>query len=164
MHTRAKRLLDCLQFRFHAFAIRTPQNDEAPPTAGPTLMREPQKREALRLSLAPRLPVGLRPPAELDQPRFLGMQFQPKLRQPLFEKIRALPNISDLGHRPVLLSMIAQTLPRQSQQEDLNLATLYQHYSDELLLIASRRYPLTIANTSWRNWLGKCRTRIVWLS
>jgi len=51
----------------------------------------------------------------------------------LFDRIRALPNIEDLAHRPVLLRMIAETLPRISKDEDLNLATLYQRYTDDLL-------------------------------
>lgn len=53
--------------------------------------------------------------------------------QNLFEKIRSLPNIEDLAHRPVLLGMIAQTLPALSKDEDFNLATLYQRYTDDLL-------------------------------
>ena len=73
--------------------------------------------------------------AEFDdeQIRFALQRLAPETWETLFEKISALPNIADLAHRPVLLSMIAKTLPRLSQQEDLNLATLYQHYSDELL-------------------------------
>ncbi|MFN7992502.1 MAG: SUMF1/EgtB/PvdO family nonheme iron enzyme [Bryobacteraceae bacterium] len=53
--------------------------------------------------------------------------------EPLLGKIHALPNIEDLAHRPVLLGMIAETVPRLSPDEDLNLATLYQHYTDVLL-------------------------------
>jgi formylglycine-generating enzyme required for sulfatase activity len=53
--------------------------------------------------------------------------------QPLYERIRALPKIEDLANRPVLLGMIAQTLPSLSKEEDLNLATLYQRYTDDLL-------------------------------
>jgi len=59
----------------------------------------------------------------------------PEKWERLFEKIRALPGIEDLAHRPVLLGMIAQTLPRISKDEDLNLATLYQRYTDDLLAL-----------------------------
>ena len=51
----------------------------------------------------------------------------------VFERIRALPNIEDLAHRPVLLGMIAETLPAIARTEDLNLATLYEHYTGALL-------------------------------
>jgi hypothetical protein len=53
--------------------------------------------------------------------------------EPLFERIRALPRIEDLAHRPVLLDMIARTLPEIASPEDLNLATLYEGYTDNLL-------------------------------
>jgi hypothetical protein len=59
----------------------------------------------------------------------------------LFEKIRALKGIEDLAHRPVLLRMIAETLPRISKDQDLNLATLYQHYTDELLRLRVESIP-----------------------
>jgi formylglycine-generating enzyme required for sulfatase activity len=57
----------------------------------------------------------------------------PATWQHLIAKIRALPNIEDLAHRPVLLGMIAQTLPRLSKDDDFNLATLYRTYTDDLL-------------------------------
>ena len=53
--------------------------------------------------------------------------------QPVLERIRALPNIEDLSHRPVLLGMIAQTLSGIARSEDLNLATLYERYTEDLL-------------------------------
>jgi len=51
----------------------------------------------------------------------------------VLERIRALPNIEDLAHRPVLLGMIAETLPGIVRSEDLNLATLYEVYTGKLL-------------------------------
>ena len=53
--------------------------------------------------------------------------------QAALKKIRALPNIEDLSHRPVLLGMIAQTLSGIARSEDLNLATLYERYTEDLL-------------------------------
>jgi formylglycine-generating enzyme required for sulfatase activity len=59
----------------------------------------------------------------------------------LLQKIHALKGIEDLAHRPVLLRMIAETLPRISKDQDLNLATLYQHYTDELLRLRVESIP-----------------------
>jgi formylglycine-generating enzyme required for sulfatase activity len=51
----------------------------------------------------------------------------------VLERIRRLPNIEDLSHRPVLLGMIAETLPGIAASQDLNLATLYERYTGNLL-------------------------------
>ena len=48
-------------------------------------MSEPQKRERLGFPHPTLFPVDLREPAKLDQPRFLRMNFQPELRQPLLK-------------------------------------------------------------------------------
>ena len=53
--------------------------------------------------------------------------------QRVLETIRRLPNIEDLSHRPVLLGMIAETLPGIAAGQDLNLATLYERYTGNLL-------------------------------
>ncbi|MFO0970705.1 MAG: NACHT domain-containing protein, partial [Gemmataceae bacterium] len=53
--------------------------------------------------------------------------------QDLFRRVQALPDIEDLSHRPVLLAMITETLPGLSKAEDLNLATLYEKYTSDLL-------------------------------
>lgn len=53
--------------------------------------------------------------------------------EPVLEAIRRLPNIEDLSHRPVLLGMIAETLPGIATNHDLNLATLYEQYTGNLL-------------------------------
>ena len=65
----------------------------------------------------------------------------------VLDRIRALPNIQDLAHRPVLLNMIAKTLPAIAHGEDLNLASLYEKYTEDLLLqrvetipVAERRF------------------------
>jgi hypothetical protein len=49
--------------------------------------------------------------------------------------------MEDLAHRPVLLDMIAKTLPGISRDEDLNLATLYRHYTDTLLRLRVESIP-----------------------
>jgi hypothetical protein len=62
-------------------------------------MGEPQKRECLRFSLTPLFPVPLRETTELDQSRFLRMDLQPELLQPLLKLSQEL-----LGVRPMLES------------------------------------------------------------
>jgi hypothetical protein len=47
-----------------------------------TVVREPEKRERLRLTLSTQLPIHLREPTKLDQSRLLRMEFQRKARQP----------------------------------------------------------------------------------
>ncbi len=51
----------------------------------------------------------------------------------LLKKIQASPSIWDLAHRPVLLDMIAKTLPAIPEGEEIDLATLYQRYLADLL-------------------------------
>ncbi len=51
----------------------------------------------------------------------------------LFAQVKKLPNIDDLAHRPVLLEMIAESLPKITRTEELNLASLYEQYTEELL-------------------------------
>ena len=58
---------------------------------------------------------------------------EPKRWVELFERIESLKGIGDLAHRPVLLEMIAKTLPEIGKGEDLNLATLYEKYTSDLL-------------------------------
>src|SRR6266700_1850418 len=50
-----------------------------------TVMREPKKRERLRLSLTTLLPIDLRDPTKLDQSRLLRMEFQREVRQPFLK-------------------------------------------------------------------------------
>ncbi|MFZ0774381.1 MAG: hypothetical protein WAN08_23385, partial [Candidatus Sulfotelmatobacter sp.] len=80
VHARSKRLLDLLQFRLQALPRRLPADSEVARAVDSAIMRESQERETLRLSFPTRCPVAPSKPAELDQPRFLGVQLQPKLR------------------------------------------------------------------------------------
>ncbi|MDX1982868.1 MAG: SUMF1/EgtB/PvdO family nonheme iron enzyme, partial [Bryobacteraceae bacterium] len=51
----------------------------------------------------------------------------------LYERIQSLQGIDDLAHRPVLLDMITRTLPALADAEQVNLATLYDRYTTDLL-------------------------------
>src|ERR1700694_31653 len=77
---------DCLELGHQPLLRRLAPDDERSifPTL-PTVMREAQKREGLRLSLSPLLSVTSGEPPELDQPRLLRVQFQAELRQALPE-------------------------------------------------------------------------------
>jgi hypothetical protein len=90
MHARSKRLLHLLQLRFQPLPRRLPSDGEFPRAVDPAIMREPQERETFRFSLSPRLPVAPSEPAELDQPRLLGMELQPELCQPFLKLPRKL--------------------------------------------------------------------------
>ena len=68
-----------------------------------------------------------------DQVREALRRRRPDDWEELFERIQALPNIEDLAHRPVLLEMIARTLPQITDPAELNLASLYERYTEDLL-------------------------------
>jgi len=51
----------------------------------------------------------------------------------VLRRIQRLPHIEDLSNRPVLLGLIPDTLPAIAASEDLNLATLYEQYTANLL-------------------------------
>ncbi len=50
-----------------------------------TVVREPKKRERLRLAFSTLLPIDLREPTEFDQTRLLRMEFQREIRQPFLK-------------------------------------------------------------------------------
>ncbi|MFN7922241.1 MAG: SUMF1/EgtB/PvdO family nonheme iron enzyme [Bryobacteraceae bacterium] len=60
-------------------------------------------------------------------------RISPDAWKPLLERIKKLPKIEDLAHRPVLLDMIAKTLPAIVKAENLNLAILLQTYTEAVL-------------------------------
>lgn len=51
----------------------------------------------------------------------------------VYREIQELANLRDLASRPVLLDMIAQTLPQIKDAREINQATLYEAYVDNLL-------------------------------
>ncbi len=82
VHTRAKLLLDLLQFRSHTFARRLALDGKVPLPVCPADMRETQKVERLGLAFSSPFPALFGIPPELDPARFIWMEFQPKLPQP----------------------------------------------------------------------------------
>ncbi|MHA5053041.1 SIR2 family protein [Streptomyces sp. SD15] len=48
-----------------------------------------------------------------------------------YEQMQRIYNLADLAQRPILLAMIASTLPRLVQHVTVNPATLYEMYTDE---------------------------------
>jgi hypothetical protein len=81
----------------------------------PQIVREPEKLEGLRFSLALLLPLrpGLSP--KLNQSRLLRMHLQSELRQPLPELLQ-----ESLGFRPVLESDDQVSRPGESHPEPLS--------------------------------------------
>ena len=62
---------------------RLTQHREASFSGFPATVREPQKVKRSRFAVATVSPVSFRIASELDDPGFVGMQFQPKLRESL---------------------------------------------------------------------------------
>ena len=75
--------LDGLELSDQTLLRRFAPDCEGPVLALPTMMREAQKREGFRFSLAAPFPIEGREPPELDQPCLFRIQFQPELREPL---------------------------------------------------------------------------------
>jgi len=57
-------------------------------------------------------------------------KLKPDAWEPLWQRIQALPKIQDSPNRSRPPRMLAQTLSKITRAEDLNLATLYEHYTD----------------------------------
>src|ERR1700730_6483818 len=70
VHPALQRLLNLLQFRSHPFACRLATYDKAA-LLGPTVVREAQEIEGLRLPLSSLLPVPRSVSPELDQSRLV---------------------------------------------------------------------------------------------
>ena len=85
VHTRAKLLLDLLQFRPHTLAARLALYGKVPLPSSPADVRETQKVERFGLAFPSLFPARFGIPPELDPARFVGMEFQPKLPQPFPE-------------------------------------------------------------------------------
>src|SRR6058998_1024573 len=75
--------LDRLELRLPSLAHRLPQHREPSLSRPPAAMREAEKVEGLRFPVATPSPGPLRVAAELDEPRLVGVQRQPELREPL---------------------------------------------------------------------------------
>src|SRR6201996_7356882 len=85
MHPLTQLRLNGVKRRTHALRHGPAANDKIAPGVRRAVVREPQKRERLRLSFTALLPISLRVPTKLDQPRLLRMEFQRKARQPFLK-------------------------------------------------------------------------------
>ena len=90
MHPLTQLRLDGVKRRPHPLGYSRTAHNEMAFGVRRTVMREPKKRERLRLCLATLLPIYLREPTKLDQSRLLRMEFQRELRQP-FPKLSQEP-------------------------------------------------------------------------
>ena len=73
--------------------------------------------------------IHLEPFSDADIQAVLQARF-PAQAQDYWAQIQAIYNLADLARRPVLLDMIAQTLPQLQPGQTLNAARLYQVYTD----------------------------------
>jgi hypothetical protein len=85
VHPKAQRLLKLLQLCSHPRISRFSPDYEQATWGLPTHMGKSQKRERLGFSLSSRAPVLGGEPPELQQPRFLRMEFQPESSQALLK-------------------------------------------------------------------------------
>src|SRR5215471_14301012 len=85
MHALRELLFDFPQLRPHALADRPALYGEVPVPVFPADVRETQKVERLRLAFSFSFPVQFSGSSELDPARFVWMEFQTKLPQPLSE-------------------------------------------------------------------------------
>jgi len=83
VHAGAKLPFDFQQLRSHPLPDGSTLYGKAPVPVLPADIREAQKVERLRLTLSSPFPVLFGKPPELNPARFLGMEFQSKLPQPL---------------------------------------------------------------------------------
>ncbi len=73
--------------------------------------------------------VHLEPFDDTDIQAVLRLRF-PEQWQSHWEQVQRIYNLRDLARRPVLLDMIARTLPRLKEGQTLNAARLYRVYTD----------------------------------
>src|SRR6266705_109759 len=90
MHTPTKLGLDSSKLRLPPRAHRLSKHRKPSLARLSATVRESQEVKGLGLALTSALPVFFRMPAELNQARLLGMQFQPKTNQP-FPKLTQEP-------------------------------------------------------------------------
>ena len=81
MHPVSQFMFDRLQFGLHTLAHRLPFDHEASFPGRPTVMSKPQKVERFGFAFSPSGSVGRSMSSKLDQPGFLGVQFQAELLQ-----------------------------------------------------------------------------------
>src|ERR1700686_3121512 len=86
VHAFAELLLDLLQLCPHTLADRHAPYGEASVPVFSADVRKAQKIERLRLAFSSSRSIFFGEPPELDQTRFVWMEFQPELRQP-FPKV-----------------------------------------------------------------------------
>ena len=74
---------DLAQFRLHALPHGLPQHDESPVPGSVARVRKTQEVERLGLPFSTALAIPSGVPPELDQARFVGVQFQVKRVEPV---------------------------------------------------------------------------------
>jgi GMP synthase-like glutamine amidotransferase len=99
VHARFELGFHRLKLRLQPFAHRLTQHREPALPSLPAAMREAKEVESLRRTSIPAIhSITPRTAAELDQPRLLGVQFQPEVREPL----------AQLGKEPLCLDSMLE--------------------------------------------------------
>ena len=105
VHALPQFTLECPQLGLPPLPHRPAQNREVPLPGLPTTVRKTQEVERLRLAVTTGSPISFRIAAELDDPRFIGVQFQPELRKALAQfcqKLLCLMTILKLTHNEIV--------------------------------------------------------------
>ena len=87
----------------------------------------------IRIEGRPNYEVLTLAPFDEDQILAALRQRNPAQADELLQRIQDIPRLAEMAHRPVLLAMIAATLPHLAHAGDINLAKLYQQYTRDLM-------------------------------
>lgn len=107
MHPRAQGLLQFRKLRPHPLRHSFPPHLEIAFRVLSAIMREPKERKGCELCLVSPFPVSPNLPPELDQSRFVWMEFQTELRQPLLKLLQkplGIGSMLESGHKIVSVS------------------------------------------------------------
>ena len=110
---------------------RRPAAEEAGPEHEPPAARPAQ--DVIQIEDRPNYEVLTLAPFDDEQILAALHQRQPGNATKLFESIQKIERLAEMAHRPVLLDMIAATLPHLTNPDEINLAKLYEQYTGDLM-------------------------------
>ena len=153
MHTLAKLLLDFLQLLPHAFADRRAPHRENSFPVLPADVREAKKVKCLRFAFPSLFLVPFGKPPELDQARFVWMEFQPKLAQPFPKTLQ----------KTVCVCLMLESQDRVSSPGESHpeaLSELYVSLSTHTAPIKEPLYPSASEQTALESDGRCCRSSV----
>jgi formylglycine-generating enzyme required for sulfatase activity len=128
VHPRSKVLLTCRPAYF-----RTQQEERTALLGDERAARVRQEDSVIELHDRPGFAIARIAEFGPEQVQEALDRMAPEKAQPVLDLVNANKSLKELAQRPVLLEMIAATLSELRGITDLNLAVLYQNYTDGLL-------------------------------